>query len=134
MADDLSPRQESEWAAMDLLRHRAKAYKLSANQPAFQEMLQDIAFYCRANETCIVKDNNGRIDEIATFILEGRREVWLRIQAHLNLTAKQLFLLYTGRPFDPGDNDDRRDSDIPDYPSGDPIDNSARYTMVSGES
>jgi hypothetical protein len=30
-------------------------------------------------------------------VLEGRREVWLRIQQHLNLTTEQLFQLYGGQ-------------------------------------
>lgn len=97
---------EGEWKTFDFLKRRRINYRLAANQPAFQELLIDLAQFCRANETCVVTDKNGRIDDAATKVLEGRREVWLRIQQHLNLTAQQLYSLYTGRQFNPGDTDD----------------------------
>lgn len=37
------------------------------------------------------------MDVHRTMILEGRREVWLRIQKYLNLTPEHIFLLATGR-------------------------------------
>src|SRR5208282_6059933 len=129
MADDiLTPEEEAEWRTFEEVKRVGVAYKIAANQPAIQAMLQDLAMLCRANRTTIVRDKNGRIDETATHILEGRREVWLHIQAHLNLNSKQLFALYTGRPFSIGETNDGSSSDDTASSPGDD-----RYTMVSGE-
>lgn len=83
----------------DFFKRRKTNYQLACNQPATQEMLIDLAQFCRANETCVVLDSSGRVDDAFTKILEGRREVWLRIEQHLNLTPSQLYLLYTGKQF-----------------------------------
>ena len=93
--------RDGRW--FDFFKRRGVTYKLAANQPAFQDMLIDLAVFCRANETCIVKDAQGKVDKDQTLILEGRREVWLRIQNHTKLNAQQLFSLYTGRQFNPGE-------------------------------
>jgi hypothetical protein len=132
MADEfLTEEDEQQWRTLDHVRERRLNYQLAANQPATQQMLIDLATFCRANETCLVKDKNGAIDQTATFILEGRREVWLRIQAHLNLTSKQLFMLLTGRQFNPGETDARDDNDRDGNDNHD--NDTSRYTLVSGE-
>lgn len=48
----------------------------------------DLERFCRANTTCF--DPDPRIHAV----LEGRREVWLRIQQHLNLTPEEMLKLY----------------------------------------
>lgn len=55
-----------------------------------QAVLQDLAKFCRASESTFHPDPRieGRLD--------GRREVWLRIQHHLQLTPDQLWKLYSG--------------------------------------
>lgn len=53
-------------------------------------VLADLAKFCRANETTF-HDN-----ERASAVLQGRHEVWLRIQHHLRLTPEQLWTLYSG--------------------------------------
>ena len=68
--------------------------------PAGQEVLVDLAKFCRANQTCY--DPDARIHAA----LEGRREVWLRIQQHLGLTSEQLFSLYGGQTFNPSQGDE----------------------------
>lgn len=72
---------------------RTRAYRMvfRDDQPADVFVQQDLARFCRAHETCVVPG-----DKIATAVLEGRREVWLRIQQHKNLTPEQLFRLYGG--------------------------------------
>lgn len=81
-------------ATMAFLRGRKSAYKntFSTSNFASRIVLEDLAAFCRANETCVVVGDHDR-----TQILEGRREVWLRINQHLNLTPEQLFELYTGK-------------------------------------
>lgn len=85
-------------AMFDFLRNRRMAYNLvfRRDQPADQQVLIDLAKFCRANESCVVPGDRDR-----TLMLEGRREVWLRIQHHLGLTDDQLFALYSGNPAQP---------------------------------
>lgn len=81
------------------LREREGAYKQTLGSPIGQIVLKDLAEFCRANASCF--DPDPRIHAVA----EGRREVWLRIQSHLNLTAEDLYALYTGRTFNPLEQD-----------------------------
>lgn len=61
--------------------------------PMATEVLRDLAKFCRADKSCFHKDPRAHA------VLEGRREVWLRIQQHLQLTDEQLWALYdTGQP------------------------------------
>lgn len=75
--------------ARDLLRSRWQAYNFTfpKNNVDAQIVLKDLAKFCRANETTFHED--PRIHGL----LEGRREVWLRIQKHLNLTPEDLWEL-----------------------------------------
>jgi len=51
-----------------------------------QTVLADLAKFCRANSsTAVVSPISRSVDPIATAMAEGRREVWLRIMAHLHL-------------------------------------------------
>lgn len=56
-----------------------------------QKTLQDLAKFCRANESTFHPDAriSGQLD--------GRREVWLRIQDHLTLSPEQLYKKYGGQ-------------------------------------
>lgn len=85
---------QPEKEAEEFVAKRKLAYQLTYQdeQPANVEVLQDLARFCRANETCVVPG-----DEHMTYVLEGRREVWLRIQQNLGLTTEQLLALYTGQ-------------------------------------
>jgi hypothetical protein len=53
-------------------------------------LLADLAEFCRANTSCVVVGKDGHIDTHATALVEGRREVYLRIQATLNISDEQL--------------------------------------------
>lgn len=88
--------RETAARAFDFLRKRRMAYQLTfqKNNYAAQEVLIDLARFCRASETTFHPD--ARLSAV----LEGRREVWLRIANHLNLTSEQLFALYRGNQFD----------------------------------
>lgn len=52
--------------------------------PFTKTVLEDLAKFCRASESCF------HIDPRAHALLEGRREVWLRIQEFLTMNADQL--------------------------------------------
>ena len=79
---------------LDFLRVRKRDYQLVFGSPAGQNVLLDLMPFCRAAETCAVPG-----DEHRTWILEGRREVILRILNHMNLTPEQLAALYAGKQF-----------------------------------
>jgi len=81
--------------AFDLLRRRRLAYVLTFKKDnyAAQEVLIDLAKFCRANASTFHQDARMHA------VIEGRREVWLRISHHLNLSSEQLFALYNGNHF-----------------------------------
>jgi hypothetical protein len=70
---------------LDRLMARKKAY-----QGIPQDVLDDLAGFCRAERTCWAED--ARLHAL----LEGRRETYLRIQEHLQLTPEDLLVLYSG--------------------------------------
>lgn len=85
---------ERLYRALDFIRVRSRNYRLTFTKSyAAQTVLQDLAKFCRANESCY--NDDPRLHAV----LEGRREVWLRISNHLNLTPEQLFALYNGQNF-----------------------------------
>lgn len=75
--------------ARNYLSRRRTAYvKTFLNNTFGQEVLQDLAKFCRAHESTF------HTDARAHAVAEGRREVWLRIQKHLQLDDAQLWQLY----------------------------------------
>jgi hypothetical protein len=78
--------------AFNFVSTRKRAYQLVWTSPAWREVLNDLSIFCRANETCVIPNDRDK-----TLVLEGRREVWLRIQQHLHLTPEQLVALYSGQ-------------------------------------
>ncbi len=87
--------REKAGRAFDFLKGRRQAYQQTfTSNYAAQSVLIDLAKFCRANETTFHEDARAHA------VLEGRREVWLRISNHLHLTSEQLFALYNGNQFD----------------------------------
>ena len=84
-------RTEMIEALKNLLFRRRYAYQQTFKGPLGQEVLKDLAKFCRANDTTFHEDPRAHA------LAEGRREVWLRVQQHLNLTPEQLWALYDGR-------------------------------------
>lgn len=76
--------------AKEFLIGRRQAYNLvfdPKNQFA-NVVLKDLARFCRAN------DSTYKADPREHAVLEGRREVWLRISRHLHMDAKDFLKLY----------------------------------------
>lgn len=73
------------------LFRRRYVYQETFKGPLAHEVLQDLARFCRATESTF------HIDPRAHAMMEGRREVWLRLQHHLQLPPEQLWELYDGR-------------------------------------
>ena len=68
----------------DLFRSRRGDYLTTFLNPVGERVLADLAEFCRARETTF------HTDERAHALLEGRREVWLRINKYLNLTDREI--------------------------------------------
>lgn len=88
-------------ATYNFLLGRKRDYSHTFKSPAGQRVLQDLAKFCRADSSCFHEDPRLHA------VLEGRREVWLRIAKHLNLTPEQLYALYAGHQFNPLPEDDK---------------------------
>lgn len=70
------------------LRSRKRAYVETFDNPVGNRVLKDLAKFCRAHTTTMHPDPRVHA------LLEGRREVWNRIAAHLQLDDEQLWSLY----------------------------------------
>lgn len=71
-----------------LSRRRTAYVKVFLSSAFGDEVLTDLAKFCRANESTFHPDARAHA------VAEGRREVWLRIARHLNLSDEQLWALY----------------------------------------
>lgn len=78
--------------AKQFLGRRRYAYRMvfGLENVFSEEVLADLAHFCRANRS------TGSPDSHVAARLDGRREVWLRIAHHINLTDEQLWTLYGG--------------------------------------
>lgn len=72
--------------ARDLLNLRQQAYQqtFGGSSRFVQLVLEDLARFCRANESTF------QVDPRAHALLEGRREVYLRIKQHLEMSPDEL--------------------------------------------
>lgn len=70
---------------------KEQAYKQTFRGVYAAKVLQDLEEFCRASESCFNADPRVHA------VLEGRREVWLRIQRYLNLTPEEIFDLRLGK-------------------------------------
>ena len=67
-----------------LIKALAHDYRLTYGNPMGEAVLADLSRFCRATESTFHPD--ARIHAV----LEGRREVWLRIRAYLDLDDETL--------------------------------------------
>lgn len=81
----MSPEQ-----ALQVFTDIKRAYVLAFAPPAGPAIMLDLGFFCRSRETCAVPGDRDR-----TYLLEGRREVWLRIEDFLTLSVEDLVKKYT---------------------------------------
>ena len=77
-------------AAMDALRHRKQSYCQTFNPEnrANQVALTDLARFCRAGKSTF--DPDPRVHAL----LEGRKEVFIRIADHLGMNEHELFRMF----------------------------------------
>ena len=67
---------------------RGRAYRATFNNPQGKKVLADLRRFCRASVPTADVNNVQ-----TTYLLEGRREVWLSIFTHLNLTDEDIINL-----------------------------------------
>tara|TARA_R110000796_G_scaffold97160_1_gene204013 strand:- start:1666 stop:1917 length:252 start_codon:yes stop_codon:yes gene_type:complete len=72
-------------AITDFLRTRAQDYRQVFSGVQGERVLGDLAKFCRAHTSTFNAD--PRVEGI----LQGRREVWLRIASHMNMTEQELW-------------------------------------------
>lgn len=81
------------------LRKRKYAYRRlflgdDGLSPDGEIVLADLAKFCRATaSTAVVNPVSRSVDPIASAKADGRREVWLRIMAHLHIDERVVFNL-----------------------------------------
>lgn len=78
---------------LDLLRGRSQAYRRALLNPFGHEVLRDLAPFCRAFDTTFHADPRVHA------ALEGRREVWLRVQRHLRLSVEDQLRIFDAKSF-----------------------------------
>jgi hypothetical protein len=83
--------------ARDFISRRRNAYCKTFDDRSIyaQQVLRDLERFCRANESTFHPDPR------VAATLDGRREVWLRIQSQLNLSDEQLWALHAPAPVSP---------------------------------
>jgi len=74
-----------------LLWSRRGAYRATFRAPSAHLVMRDLARFCNAHSSTFSADAREHA------VMEGRREVWLRIQEHLHLPDEELWSLYSGR-------------------------------------
>lgn len=83
-------RTPNERAALDIIQRRQQGYHhtFKKGDRFSNDVLADLSRFCRANES------TDHPDPRVAARLDGRREVWLRIQQHLNLSLPELYELF----------------------------------------
>lgn len=82
-----------------IFRGRVVAYNriFDKKSPFAQAVLMDLAKFCRAHESTYHPDPRIHAQ------LEGRREVWLRIQGYLQLDLEELYQLHAVKNIERGE-------------------------------
>jgi len=76
------------WRILQFLRSRKTDYQLTFGSVSGKRVLTDMAKFCRAFKSTY------NADPYIAARLDGRREMWLRIQDHLCLTPEELSVIY----------------------------------------
>lgn len=74
-------------------RHQAYNKVFERRSPYVETVLFDLARFCRAHDSTFHKDPRMHA------VLEGRREVWLRIQENLQMTPDEIYDLHKIREY-----------------------------------
>ncbi len=105
MSDLYSKAFSAYHRAIDLLRFRKRAFEMVFKNAGGEAVLADLARFCRARETTF--HPNDRVQAM----LEGRRQVLLRIEPHLSYSSEELAILYQAPPMPTTITGDEADGD-----------------------
>jgi hypothetical protein len=87
-----------------IFRRRVEAYQAvflgDATKAQQERVLTDLKRFCHAEKSSYSKD-----DKYGIYIAEGRREVWLRLMAHVHLSDADVRRLYEQVKQDEVEND-----------------------------
>ena len=75
------------------LEQTKRDFQVVFQTPAGERVLEDLGYFCRANESCVVPGDRDK-----TFVLEGRREAYLRIMQYLERTVDELLTIRGATP------------------------------------
>jgi hypothetical protein len=78
---------------VERLREKKKSYQGLFGNLLEADALRDLAWFCHAHHT--TADMTKNVNHERMLILEGRRQVWLRISEMLNLEPDEIVQLYT---------------------------------------
>jgi hypothetical protein len=67
-----------------------RAYQLAFGSAPGKAVLADLIPFCRVRETCVIPGDRDR-----SLVLEGRREVYLRIMDYMELSPEELVERFT---------------------------------------
>lgn len=84
MTPDESLKYFAEWKA---------AYQAAFAEAIKGSVFADLAKFCHAYETTVVPGDRDQ-----SYVMEGRRQVYLRIQNFIERTPQELVALYTTQP------------------------------------
>ena len=79
------------------LHHKAFAYNrvFDRKSPYVETVLKDLAVFCRAHQSTFLPDPRAHA------VLEGRREVWLKIQEYIHMSPEELYRLHVVKEIRP---------------------------------
>lgn len=80
--------QELYYRTLDFLKLRSRAYRLTFQNSGSNDVLKDLARFCRAGKTPF------QADDRRTYVAIGRQEVFQRILDHLHLSPDELYKIY----------------------------------------
>jgi hypothetical protein len=94
----LPSEQETIQKYLEVLKNRISSYRTAFDQAQFENraVLTDLALFCRMFTTT---EEPGQKEDPR--VLEGRRQVFLRIQEHLQFDHNQLYQLHPLRNMTP---------------------------------
>ena len=76
---------------LEMITERKRAFQLAFKSPAGEAVMRELAKYCRVYSTTAHETPN------LTFVFEGRRQVYLRIQQYLESSVESLHEMFNVR-------------------------------------
>ena len=84
LSSEVLTSEEVNSARADEIERKKFAYRTMFGGSSAHLVMADLRKFCHAEDTIHYFDDAGRTDMYGTAQLEGRRQVWLRIQAMIN--------------------------------------------------